>query len=349
VFTEFLRIRPRLTSGDANKMEQSLSRRFTKVAKTFSKSLKNAVKGSVLGLGLAFLAELLNPLQELEERIKDILGKGGDLDDQADKFGTDAGTLGRLTNIAASQGVTPEKTLTMLDAFAKAVDTARKEIEANRLDPGKEISAASSAVRQFIDEPDRANSFFKFIQGLQDFGKTNGIDQRRQVEENVFGERLFGNSRKFLESDLSQLTRSVGGQDAKDMQSAITKLADLNRLTIARGALADTDNLVKTGKKLNTGLVGKILDREEQQLARDRAQIDKFDTLVAAAATMNKLAGMVDEIKNAVFKIVILLDKIVTWTTNLLPKMNTLPKTTGVMPLMGLFSTFSSDKTKGGK
>ncbi len=74
MFSEILRIKPVLDSGAAKQMEQSLSARFSSIAKRFGGGLKSVIKGSLLGISIGLLNRLLNPLEALEEKIKNLLG-----------------------------------------------------------------------------------------------------------------------------------------------------------------------------------------------------------------------------------------------------------------------------------
>lgn len=339
MFTEFLRIVPKLSPADANKMEHSLTKRFTKVGKTFSKTLKNAVKGSVLGLGLAFLAQLLNPLRELEERLKDMLGKGADINEEAAKYGTSAGALRTLQAAAATQGVAPDKLSPLLDSFAKAVETAKAEIAESARDPSKTISAASSAVSRFVNEGDQAEAFFKFVQSLKAYGAKAGIEQRQNVERAVFGEKLYGNTRKFIESDMSKIIGGLGGPKAAEITKGVEKLADLDRLRTAREVFNDTENLLGTSKALTPGIVGQMLERERAALAKERAEISDYQKLVKAAEAISGLASIVKEIKGAVIEGLGLLREIQQWLSRLLPSLPSLPKIKGHSFMDFLFNT----------
>lgn len=325
MFQEFLRIIPKLSSADTAAMEQSLNRRFSNVAKKFSKGLKAAVKGTVFGIGLAFLAELLNPLKELEDRIKDLLGKGEDINELADKYGSTPGALRTLQGAAALDGVNPEKLASLLESFSKTVDTATKEMEERRKDPTKTLSAASSAVSQFVGGTDRVDSFFRFLQGLQDFGKANGRAKRANVERDVFGEALYGNARRFIESPNLRENINKTGRSQEDINRGIGKLAELQRGRTARETLNETDTLIKASQKLNPGIVADIDRRAKKEEEKAIKQIDDYARLVKAAEALDGLASIVKEIKSVVIDALGVLRDIQGWLKNLLPSLPSLP------------------------
>lgn len=326
MFTEILRIKPSLDPAATARMEQTLSKRFNKVAKTFSGALKAVVKSSVIGIGLGLLASLLNPLQELEERIKKLLGQGDDLTEQADKFGTTPGALKQLENVAGLQGVTPEKLSTLMNAFVNALETAKKEMEEIALDPSKSLSQASSAVEQFVGQKDQAQAFFSFIQGLKKFGQSAGTDRRSDVEKAVFGERLYGPSRKFVESNFgSELQRLSGAPSPEKVTAAANKLTDLQRLLDAKNIVNQTQDLVGSANKVTPSIVAQMAQREKEEATRNRNEIDQYANLAKAARSLQNLTDLATQLKDLVITGLGHLEFITGWIKNLLPSLPSLP------------------------
>ncbi len=182
MFTEILRIKPILDKAGAAAMDASLSKRFSSIAKRFGAGLKNVIKGSVIGISLGLLAKILNPLEEIENKIKDLMGQGTDLKDLADRFNTTGGKLSRVEAIGKSLGVKPEELRDLLTKYAQAVEKGRLEL----LNPAEAPSQATLALsktgpngQNFLAMSDKLESFFLFVQSLKQFGETaNPIDTK---------------------------------------------------------------------------------------------------------------------------------------------------------------------------
>src|SRR5688572_1129021 len=162
MFSDFLRIKPILDPGSTATMERNLTKRFQRVAGSFGRGLKNILKVSALGIGLGLLTKLLNPLTEMEERIKKLLGDSADASDLADRLGTEEGKLRLAQGVASSVGVKPENFKDLATAFAKAVESARIEGKT----AGGITSDAATAVKNFAANEDVLQSFIQFLKSL---------------------------------------------------------------------------------------------------------------------------------------------------------------------------------------
>src|SRR4051812_11842809 len=103
-------------------METSLSGRFARVANRFGSGLKNIIKGSVLGISLALLQKILNPIEALDDKIKGLLNKGGDLADLSDRFGASPGELKQLEDVARSFGMGADQFKDLMLKFADSIE-----------------------------------------------------------------------------------------------------------------------------------------------------------------------------------------------------------------------------------
>lgn len=192
MFTEVLRIKPQIDRGDLQKMERTLTQRFSRVAKGFGRGLNLAMKGTVLGMSVALLNRLLNPIKELEERMKSLLGMGSDVEERAAQLGTSPGELLRAEAAAAREGVSKEQFAHILESYATAVRTAEKELKS-----GGEISASTESVKQFAGDQNIVESFGRFLQGL-----ALRPEVRLAAEENVLGGVQRGSAKRLLDKGL---------------------------------------------------------------------------------------------------------------------------------------------------
>ena len=158
MFNEILRIKPVLDDGSAKQMEQSLSSRFARVASRFGSGLKNVIKGSFLGISLGLISKLLNPIEELEDKIKKLFGEGTDIRDLSDRLGSTPGQVKQLQDVAQTLGVAPDQFKDMIVKYAEAIEKGREELA----NPFTEKSGSTLAVRNFVGEKDLAKSFTDF-------------------------------------------------------------------------------------------------------------------------------------------------------------------------------------------
>lgn len=249
MFSEILRIRPQLDRASLASMTNTLNRRFARVANRFRTLMRNALRGTALGISLALIARILNPLQAIEERIKSILGYGRGITDIADRFGTSTTRIQQLREVAAAQGLSAQDLNSLMESFARAVETARDEFE----DPFKAPSAQSLLVQDFMGRDDLAEAFWDFMTGLRRRGEggpqdvfwgdmanrvaflaqaegrelteaeranlisqgvltqESGARARRRAEMLIFGAEQFGAERRFIDIAGGAAMPEIGG------------------------------------------------------------------------------------------------------------------------------------------
>lgn len=302
MFSEILRIKPVLDPATSKKMEASLSTRFRDVARKFGRGLKNVIRGSVIGISLGLLSQLLNPLEALEEKIKTLLGQGRDLNDLAEKFGAAPSELKELQDVAQSLGLEQTELTEMISTFAKAIETARDEL----LDPNKEKSETTKAVQEFTDEASIVKSFKEFLKSLKAEGlgegrtinlgngvtkRLTGAESRRDFEKKVFGEAQTGAARRLIESDPEIVARSLGLPSAEKYNKALEKLSDLDLRSKALEVQRTSEDFLASTDKMSKSMIDQLAARDKKALEESRKDFDKFDELM-------KAAGAIEEIKN---------------------------------------------------
>lgn len=292
MWREILKIIPRLDAAATRVMESTLNKRFRRVAKTFARGLNGALKGTVLGFGVAMLAKLLNPLKEVEERISTLLGQGSDTRDLADRFRTSSGNIARLQAVGASVGVTPEKLNEMMTAYANAIETARDELT----DPNKDKSDSTKVLRQFVDEKDMAEGFFKFLQSLKAQGETQGIDAREKTERTIFGERQFGASRRLIEADFPGAFERAGIPGTERLGKSIDKLAGLQDLQNQKAAGRGAREIVGGADRMNRKMIEDMARSEELRITRENKNLEAFDDLKKASEGVQEIILMFNSV-----------------------------------------------------
>src|SRR5690606_9303254 len=101
--------------------------------------------GGITGLAVGILGKLLNPLEEVEQRIKTLLGDAGSLVTMAGQFNTSAGNLAKLQALAGSEGIDEQALMDMLSKFQSAIANTRQKA----FDPNVPESEKRTAVSQF--------------------------------------------------------------------------------------------------------------------------------------------------------------------------------------------------------
>jgi hypothetical protein len=225
MFSDVLKITPKIEPNDLAAMERSLSTRFTKIAKKFGGGLMDVLKGGgLIGIATTLLDKILNPLKEIQATIEKTLKTGDDLATYSKQFSTSPGKLARLQAFGQATGFDSEGVRMLLGKFQGAVATAA----ANPTQP--------SAVRQFIGKKDTAESFFEFIQSMQKMTEVQKSLVQGAITERVQSAR----ATKQLSSydHLANISRSI--DKLTDLaQDAYVKLAP----TLAKIVPAIVDNI----------------------------------------------------------------------------------------------------------
>lgn len=280
MYSEIMKLIPTLDMASLKKMQQTLQTRFTKIAKGFGNGLKNIFKGGGwLGLALSAIDKILNPLKETTEAIERTLKNSADIVTNAQQFGTTAGRLYKLQQLASSKGIDQDALYTLISKFQASV------AEANA-DP-----TAPSAVRQFARETDMAAGFFEFIQAVQRMDK----NQQILVQQSVFGEKQILKMASFLQTDFGARVKELGLGDGDRYTPGLQKLDrldDLSQVLAVRTQIADDQ--AKAGI-INESMVRARDRAAAEELKRQNMQIRNFESLNAISQTTTKIMTLVDQ------------------------------------------------------
>lgn len=281
MFKEVLTIVPKLSSGDMNAMERSLSTRFGSIAKKFGKGLVATLTGGgIAGLALGLIDKLLNPLKETQDAIDRVLKQGDDIVTNAQHFGTTAGKLFRLQALAKSTGLDSESLFMLMEKFQSQIAQATA-------DPNKE-----SAVRNFVGSKDMAEAFFEFIQSLQKMDKT----QQNLVQQDVFGEKLILRMADFLQTDFGWQQKLIGGPKSEDMTAPLEHLNRLNDLKDALEANRMMTDTMSKSKEINAGMIKSQDERIRLDLQKENQQIKSYEDLAAISNATAQLANLASDV-----------------------------------------------------
>ncbi len=274
MFKEIVHLIPKMSASDLAAMEAALGSRFVKLAKKFGKGLAASLTGGgFAGLALGLIDKLLNPLKETQDAIDKVLRQGDELVTNAKQFGTTAGKLFRLQQIAKSTGLDEGSLAILLEKFQASVAEAVQ-------DPNKQTS-----VRKFVGQKDSAEAFFQFIQGLQKLNK----NQQILVQQEVFGEKQILKMADFLQTDFAAQSKLVGGPTAEQLTPGLEKLGTLADLTDALEAKRTLEDTLKKSQVITQGFVESKDRQEKQNLDKENRQIQSYESLAAIAEASNEI------------------------------------------------------------
>lgn len=324
MFSEILKIIPKLDPKDLQAMQNALQSRFTKLTKSFGKGLVNVLKGGgIAGIALGLIDKLLNPLKEVQEAIDRTLKTSDDLATNATQFNTTAGKLQKLVTLAKATGLDEQNLYTLITKFQTAVAGAK----VNPNDP------ANNSVRNFVGQDDTAEAFFGFIQQLQKMDR----NQQVLVQQQVFGEKQILKMADFLQQDFAKLAQRTGIDKvtSETLSKSIDKLANLSDLADALTARRENQDLINKSGVINEGMI-QARDRSERlALQRENQRIQSYNDLAAISQTAEKIFTLVDQgvalLGNLISKVLPFIDKVTMAVDRLMKS----PMVRGVRGLFG--------------
>lgn len=283
MFTEFLKIKPQIDRAALSRMVADLSSRFAKVAKSFGGGLKTALKAApFLAVAGAFAAKLLNPLEKAQGILEKLLGEGDDAVTFAEEFGTDPGKLLQLQAVAATKGLDTDTLRQLMLKFQGAL--------AEEQERAKDPTQAAGTLREFVDETDTADAFFKFIKSLQAIDKSRAV----VVQQEVFGEKVRGKASEFvnakdLDQIFSQLPSAKAFREAAERSGALSDRNDLLK------SIRNSQDFVTKAGLATDNMVDQIDKSERQALVAEQEQIRKFESLAETSIAIGELTNKFDK------------------------------------------------------
>jgi hypothetical protein len=281
MFKEILKIIPQVENRDLQKMERSLGRRFGRIAKKFGKVLTSVLtKGSLVGLGLALINKIVNPLQAVQESIDRILNQGDDLRTFAETFNTTAGKLAKLTAFGEATGLDRDFLFQLLSKFQ--VRLAETEADPNLRSP----------LRQFVGREDTADAFFDFIQNLKQLSKSDSA----LAQKLVFGDDALIRAADFIQSDLSKLNEEFfKGISTKAITEAATRSEGLSNLQNALKAQRNLTDFIGKSKIITEKVINDQNTREKLNLQREQERIKSYESISLISETTEKIFNIIEK------------------------------------------------------
>ena len=322
MFSDILKIKPKLEEKDAKAMERSLQTRFNKLAKGFGKGLTNVLKGGgIAGIALGLVDKLLNPLQEVQASIERVLKSSDDLATNAAQFNSTTGRLFKLVQLAKATGLDQDNLFMLINKFQTAVAEAKA-------DPTK-----PAAVRNYTGTEDTVEGFFQFIQSLQRMEK----GQQLLVQQSVFGEKQILRMADFLQTDFAKKFEEVGlGKfTTQKLTTSIEKLAGLNDLADALTARREVEDVIGKSGVINEGMIRARDKQERIALERENQRIKSYTDLANISTTVDKIMIQVENGIGLLGKLIGTLTPMADKVINAVDRLLKSPMVRGVKGLFG--------------
>ena len=278
MFSEILKITPKLDNKDLQNMQRTLQSRFTKIAKGFGKGLVGVLKGGgIAGIALGLIDKILNPLKEVQDSIDRMLKSSDDLATNAGQFNTSTGKLFKLVQLAKSSGLDEANLFQLITKFQTAVAQAKA-------DPNDQ---SVSSVRNFVGQTDTAEGFFNFIKSLQSMEK----NQQVLVQQQVFGEKQILRMSDFLQLDFVKQFKEIGLDkvNSEKFTKSIEGMARLNDLTDALTVRRENEDVLKKGGIINESMVRAKDKSERLALEKENKRIQSYENLATISDTTEKI------------------------------------------------------------
>lgn len=281
MFSSIMKVIPKLDQATLRKMEQTLTTRFTKIAKAFGKGIANSFKGAgIAGVALALIDKVLNPLKEVQESIERTLKSSDDIATNAKEFGTSSGKLFKLITLAKANGLDQDNLFTLIAKYQSAVAEARAN-------PGM-----PSAVSNFTGETDTSEGFFKFIQSLKNMEES----QKILVQNSVFGEKQRLKMADFLNGDFAKNYADTGLDKVTSdkLTGSINKLGDLNDLADTLEARRGVGDIQTKSRAINESMIRSRDQAERVALEKENKRLASYEDLSTISVNMEKIMGLVE-------------------------------------------------------
>jgi uncharacterized phage infection (PIP) family protein YhgE len=287
MWKEILWVKPKVDAGDAKRMERTLSQRFATATQRFGVGLKAILKGSLFGLSVGLVSKLLNPLEELTDRIKSLMEEGSNLTNLADEFNTDPGKIKRLQDVGKSLGLAPDKLQELMTKYAKAVEDGR-----DALAKGETLSDASKSVQNFLGQQDLAEGFFSFINNLKN------DPNRTQAEQNVFGGRLHGPEKKFVNANFPAAFAAINEPGVDQINAAVNNAANASDVQARLSTENETKAFVSDSKRPLSNYVKTLEAAANAKAERLSANFNQFEALRKAADEIQGVKNGLETLNN---------------------------------------------------
>lgn len=270
-----------------------MSEKFGRVTKRFGHGLKNAIKGSVIGISLGLLAKLLNPLNELEDRIKKLLGQGEDAKELANKIGATPGELQFAQFRANALGIPTDKFNELITAFSKVVDAQQQEVDERKK---KKIGGDP-----LVSQDNRLKGFQRALLIIDDLMKTDPA-KARIFQRELFGDTLSGNEKKLFDPTFKREIFGNRYNVIDKLNSANNKLNTQNERYTEGSAKQNLQDFIRSANAVTPGVISGTLSNQQRDLNKDFKELTQYQILKNAADQVQEIVDILNGIKGYIFQ-----------------------------------------------
>lgn len=290
MFTEILKVKPVLDKAAAKNIETSLNSRFRRVATNFSKGMRDKFKLSATAMGAALAgalgAAMLNPIKEVEEKVKQLLDLGAENKMTAEDLGTTAGKLMQLQAVSKAKGLDVGTLNNMLENF----QTKRLEAQEKKA-LGQSLSADEVLLTSLSG--DTIDAFYQLNRSLKEMD----LKDRSRITNEVLGGQQRGATKRFLESDWNQEIRNLGIPGQNVLNASTNKLDKMAARDRQADVRRELNEYVNTARHSNLGaIVDTGNKREDAQAERIQNQMDAYKNLSQVRDGVDKVSEGIDKI-----------------------------------------------------
>jgi hypothetical protein len=345
VYSESMKLQLRLDTTaqeidkQGRKIQRGLDRRLAQSAKTFGRRFESGMKkgikflktGGMIGAIGGLISTFLNPVQELEQKLEELLSTSRPYGDLAARLNTSEGQVRQIEAVAGEFGVPREEVKELLTEFADAIKKGRTEVadretllaraktEEERANV-KALSPSTQLLLKFLDAKDLAQAFLSFQRGLADFkpdaqGMVNipvgeegatrpvSIDEfQKLAESEIFGQALNARQSAFAKANFSEVLKTRGIPSAEQFDRQLDRI-EQGEVQLIRQRTSNEDKQLRMFANQDVrGAISGITRFEQQQFTTLLKKFDELGKLQATRETMEEVRDSVESVKNEVVK-----------------------------------------------
>lgn len=286
MWSEVLKIIPKVDGATLGAMETSLKKRFDNVAKKFGKGIVASIAGGgIVGAAVGLLNKLLSPLQSLEDSINRTLENANQTSISAQEFGTSSGQMARLQAFAKANGVDQGELGLLLEKFQSAVANAA-------LNPDQ-----PTAVSNFVGQKDMAEAFFQFIQSVK---KLDPVVQNL-VRQEVFGQREIFRASGLFNADFKGQNSLLGGDSAK-LTEEIASLNKAKQLQDLLSGQRDMREIDEKSKLITPKVIGDLENYHNQQARFENKDMTGVQAMIKLQMTIDQFSQQIRDMYTQIAK-----------------------------------------------
>lgn len=253
-------------TSSLSKMEKDMNGRFNKVTKRFGQGLAKAgkmIKFSAFAAGaVSILTSVLNPLQEINSALDNILAKAGNIKDQAYNMDTSVGMYAAMQSAAAAKGIDQAQFNMMGQRIMELIGAAK--------------NGEDNVLSKYKNEKDMGLVLYKVVEALKNMGPGA---QRAAMASQIFGGRISGRMAGLLDTGFDEpLTQVMQGVNLKELENAVTSLDEKSNLQSALRANLDLRDIVAKNGIVSNHTIAMQNRTEEYKLKKENKLLSDYKT-----------------------------------------------------------------------